>query len=411
MTRFAMARWRFAALAICMGLWACGESQNPASEEPGSQGTGSKESLSQGPEAGELESSELTPEERARAAVKRMAQDVLRRNRPNLPPEDRYYRVEVDLTVEGEAVTVSGNFACRGHAWEWDALTHVMGQRLSSGAGVLVVPPSPCGWRAWSLLIFFEAYSLAQQTSSQEDAPLILWLDSAEAPRQIEAYMTPEYFRGANTRVQFHEMRGIPLDKTVASDPTRQIPALAIQSANAHFLGHVAIVMPKDVWAAHHRFAAKLQERETGWLDKHTIDFYLPDQLKRLKTRRQLLELGFFPHSSQHPSVADWYPFQCAMEQGSDGVLSLSKESCQRKGLILLYRTSDYYNQYANNPRGDRATHPNSFVGEPVDIFDRQTEFPERDLYYFDSQAQNLIRFVRMPLDLAVYMEKPWRSY
>jgi hypothetical protein len=118
-------------------------------------------------------------------------------------PGPRYLDVSVDLTVEGEPITISRVIEC------WPYFYHELGSpflpslvpahqaithRLQTGAGVIVViPPAQC-------------FSGARPLPG-DYIPLIAWVDDADNPTVIEAYFSGTLVRSSEARVRFRDMR------------------------------------------------------------------------------------------------------------------------------------------------------------------------------------------------------------
>ena len=122
--------------------------------------------------------------------------------------ETRAFEVTVDLTAEGERMQITRTIECE--PWrrrrggldpytQWRAKTKSFGQRLPSGAAVMMVTPSFCR----------SAYRKKGATSddlpvSPGHIPYIGWADDADNPTVIETYISPDYFKRPDARVRYH---------------------------------------------------------------------------------------------------------------------------------------------------------------------------------------------------------------
>ncbi len=133
--------------------------------------------------------------------------------------ETRAFEVTVDLTAEGRRMQITRTIECeprrRRHAGirpytQWRAATKSFGERLPSGAAVMMVTPSFCrsayrkpGMKGDELPV------------SPGHVPYIGWADNAEDPSVVETYISPDYFKRPDARVRYHGMtaRLVPGDE------------------------------------------------------------------------------------------------------------------------------------------------------------------------------------------------------
>jgi hypothetical protein len=124
--------------------------------------------------------------------------------------ETRAFEVTVDLTAEGRRMQITRTIECeprrRRHAGirpytQWRAATKSFGERLPSGAAVMMVTPSFCrsayrkpGMKGDELPV------------SPGHIPYIGWADNADNPSVIETYISPDYFKRPDARVRYHGM-------------------------------------------------------------------------------------------------------------------------------------------------------------------------------------------------------------
>jgi hypothetical protein len=124
--------------------------------------------------------------------------------------ETRAFEVTVDLTAEGQRMQITRTIECE--PWrrreaglipytQWRAKTESFGQRLPSGAAVMIVTPSFCrsAYRK-------EGSSSDELPVSKGHIPYIGWADNADNPTVVEAYISPEYFKQPYARVIYHGM-------------------------------------------------------------------------------------------------------------------------------------------------------------------------------------------------------------
>jgi hypothetical protein len=128
-----------------------------------------------------------------------------------LLPHERAFEVTVDLTAEGQRRQITRRILCEGEVMReigivttriyWRAQTRSFGERLPSGAGVMMVTPSLC----WSA--FRRDNAKDDNIPIAEDhVPLIGWTDNVDSPTIVEAYIWPGYFSQPNARVRYHGM-------------------------------------------------------------------------------------------------------------------------------------------------------------------------------------------------------------
>jgi len=140
--------------------------------------------------------------------------------------EPRAFVVTVDLSVENERLKLTQEINCIPYLrWEglasfraWRPAIRQFGERLKSGGAVIVTTPG----------ILCGPAHLEQDERSKGLAipeghiPYIKWVDNADRPGLIEAYVSKDYFSRSNPRVRFHGMtaRAIPYDSSYpAEDP------------------------------------------------------------------------------------------------------------------------------------------------------------------------------------------------
>jgi len=143
----------------------------------------------------------------------------------NLFLDERAFEVTIDLTVEGDQLKITRKINCIPYLrWEglpsgqsWRPAFRQFGERLKSGGAVIGVTPLLCG----------HAY-LEQDEPSKDLAipeghiPYFRWVDNADSPGLIEAYISKDYFSRLNPRVRYHGMtaRALPYDASFpANDP------------------------------------------------------------------------------------------------------------------------------------------------------------------------------------------------
>lgn len=124
--------------------------------------------------------------------------------------ETRAFEVTVDLTAEGRRMQIIRTIECeprrRRHGGikpytQWRATTKSFGERLPSGAAVMMVTPSFCrsayrkpGMKGDELPV------------SPGHIPYIGWADNADNPSVIETYISPDYFKRPDARVRYQGM-------------------------------------------------------------------------------------------------------------------------------------------------------------------------------------------------------------
>jgi hypothetical protein len=140
-------------------------------------------------------------------------------------PKYHYYDAVASLTVEGEPVEVRGTIECTRHfdttssgkLWipvlfipptnthDYESSANAIGKRLTSGAGILVIPQNLCeyGWPKDDR-IHKDRFAKVNQSGF---LPYVFWLDDADNPTRIEAYVSEAYYAGPSPRVVFHSLK------------------------------------------------------------------------------------------------------------------------------------------------------------------------------------------------------------
>ncbi len=269
------------------------------------------------------------------------------------PSKNRHYRVEVDVVAEGELVTMAADFACI-HKWHEGGgggglyrHTGAVTKRLPSGAGLIALPPGFCGSSYWRG--HFDGKSLPdlQSQTSKHRSMLILWLDNAETPDLIEAYVSPEYYKGPNPRIEIREMRVEALKKAKQTDPRKEVPAIANQSRDGVFFGYTAFAYPKSYWEKYPEFAEWLSSlEEPTWLDLDTVFEKHPEQWWDLWIGGTFMRTGGIPNSVYKPEGTHTFPYQCRVVLTPQDTVRMSQEDCGHRGFVQFYRASKYFEKY-----------------------------------------------------------------
>ena len=158
-------------------------------------------------------------------------------------PKDTVYRVDVTVQIEGEVVTVSGTFQCR--YWEksrWEAFdspflrgykirNRAMSLRLQSGAGLIVVPEPRC--------------LMYNKQPTKPEIPLILWLNDADTPTVMEAYVSQSFYQSISPRLKFLSMKYGQGAWDDWVDPAVAVPWLSAEDEN-----RTDVSASTEVWTA-----------------------------------------------------------------------------------------------------------------------------------------------------------------
>lgn len=169
--------------------------------------------------------------------------------------ETRAFEVTVDLTAEGQRMQITRTIECeprrRRHGGikpytQWRAATKSFGERLPSGAAVMMVTPSFCrsayrkpGMKGDELPV------------SQGHIPYIGWADDADNPTVVETYISPDYFKRPDARVRYHGMTarlvsGGSLRKK--SDDFEWFENWESLSADETAIAMYARAIPQEIW-------------------------------------------------------------------------------------------------------------------------------------------------------------------
>lgn len=180
--------------------------------------------------------------------------------------ETRAFEITVDLTAEGQRMQITRTIECepwrRRHAGvrpytQWRPATKSFGERLPSGAAVMMVTPSFCrsayrkpGMKGDELPV------------SPGHIPYIGWADNADNPTVVETYISPEYFERPDARVRYHGMtaRLVPAG-TVRSKADDTFSWFADGYTGQIRFGYYALVVSKKKWE---RFFSLPKKSESG---------------------------------------------------------------------------------------------------------------------------------------------------
>ncbi len=269
------------------------------------------------------------------------------------PSKNRHYRVEVDVVAEGELVTMASDFVCV-HKWneaggggDLHKRTNAVAKRLPSGAALIALPFGFCGSTYWRYHNDGRSLPDLQSFAHKDEPPLILWLDDAETPDLIEAYVSPEYYKGPSPRVDFREIRVEALKKAKQTDPRKEVPAIASKSKDSVFFGYTAFAYPKSYWQDYPELAEWLNSlEEPTWLDLDTIRDKHPDHWRDIWVGGTFIRTGGIPNETYEPERTHTFPYQCRVSLTSEGILRVSQEDCTHRGFVQFYRASKYFEKY-----------------------------------------------------------------
>lgn len=195
----------------------------------------------------------------------------------DLVPYRWYDEVVLDVTVEGERMQISATSECRWRHYVtmpdanrtgYKVTGGIVAKRLPSGAALVIRPGAFChtGGRvkiegiegregyyyANDIDYFHEGMWKPQPVT---DAPLMLWLDDAENPTQIEAYVSLDYYEHPNARVKLHGFTRQAKRRGSVTDVRDEVPWLAkgnsfwsgLEDAET-WIGHFYWAVPQSVW-------------------------------------------------------------------------------------------------------------------------------------------------------------------
>lgn len=98
----------------------------------------------------------------------------------------------------------------------------------------------------------------ADKTSviAMRSRPILYWLDDAVLPTRIEGLFGDTYFEDSKARILFKEYRLEYFSHQPVNEPVEEVPWLdsAVQPGDRGWLGHAAIVIPKESWITDSRY-------------------------------------------------------------------------------------------------------------------------------------------------------------
>ena len=247
-------------------------------------------------------------------------------------PPRSYFEFGASLVYNGQRFELSRTIACiagSGHGGPATGRSQeAIAERLSDGSGILVMVPSLCDPEAWPL--------------SERYVPQILWTANAEQPDVLEAYMSEELLRSANSRLTLKSVYARPstaqkydenpkdftfLSKDPSGDPYREYHGPGLQ-----YFGFIGRLVDSNQWHQVPEIAAALTKQQVP--GNIPSDHYLPfNQYFPLVTN--LVEiLGGAPQTEKR--IANKIALDDAVALRWDGQTFTPDE--QRRGVVLLYR-------------------------------------------------------------------------
>ncbi len=179
---------------------------------------------------------------------------------PFLKHPDRFYDVEVLVEAEGELHTINATLKCEykraglirffpladgaaklsGYGMDIASV----GYRLPSGAGLVIHPGKYCAANAP------RAWSLDGEANDFDEIPTVYWLDNADKPDVIEAYVSEVYYQHPEARIKLLslQMTSASWWLSWATDPRDQVGWLKRGLSKKPHYTLSAYAIPPEVW-------------------------------------------------------------------------------------------------------------------------------------------------------------------
>jgi len=210
----------------------------------------------------------------------------------------------------------------------------IVAKRLPSGAALVIRPGAFCHTRKRVKREGYDGYYYNNnidyfhegmwKPQPVTDAPLMLWLDDAENPTQIEAYVSLDYYEHPNARVKLHGFTRQAKRSGSVTDVRDEVPWLA--KGNSFWSG----LEDAEKWIGHFYWAVP----ESIWREDAVFSRFADVQVRSsfVQWRDDLME---------EDTPIDFRDGTVVPVFRANGIANLGVGDSAPKGLVPLYRSSD----------------------------------------------------------------------
>ena len=181
----------------------------------------------------------------------------------------RYFEMTVAFSAEGKEFQERAVFGCHPYYSRRVEKTYLqfnidvpwLAVRLPSGAGLLFGVPARLCLKELARVGLESNGELRYRTPFPSGyLPPVLWLDNADNPTLIEAYVAETYYEGRSPRLRVRDVAVRPVAAGPIADQSKLVGWLASKEKEASFAGIYATVVPRSEWDQHPAIRAVLSK-------------------------------------------------------------------------------------------------------------------------------------------------------
>jgi hypothetical protein len=270
----------------------------------------------------------------------------------------RYFEMTVAFSAEGKEFQERAVFGCHPYYSRRVEKTYLqfnidvpwLAVRLPSGAGLLFGVPARLCLKELARVGLESTGELRYRTPFPSGyLPPVLWLDNADNPTVIEAYVAETYYGGPSPRLRVRDVAVRPVATGPIADQSKRVGWLASKGKEASFAGFYATVVPRSEWERYPAIRAIVSKFDHLTMlsnEQHKIvsEIFWPlylghtvDPYAIVPTDRQIPDYGH----SEHEAISRRLSF--AMIPRGD-ILEIDRN---RPGVIVHYRNLKF-SKYVN---------------------------------------------------------------